>query len=377
MSEYQYYEFRTFNTPLSEKQKQELYSLSSRGYVTSHKARYIYNYSDLPADPNELIIEMFDFGFYMTNWGTRSLTFRLPVDLVDIDRMEEYCLLDEIQLFHTDSDEYLLLTLSFHDEDYSAWLEDDGCAEYCSELAELYRELLSGDYRGLYIAWLKAASSLSMDDSEEYHTEPPVPAGLGNPTSTQRTLMQFFQINPSLPAVAATQSKDENRTIDVQKLITQLSEKEKNDFLLRLSRSEANLTVLLNKRLRELATDHAPKDDDREAGPRRTIGGLLDAAEKHHEREKEDERRRKLIARQQALEAMSSKKENMWLQVETLVAAKIASSYNKATELLVDLRDLAAMEGESTVFQQRVKTLAQRITSQKAMLDRMHKAQII
>jgi hypothetical protein len=46
MSEYQYYEFRAIDSPLTANQKESLSSLSSRARVTSHSVSYVYNYSD-------------------------------------------------------------------------------------------------------------------------------------------------------------------------------------------------------------------------------------------------------------------------------------------------------------------------------------------
>jgi hypothetical protein len=42
MSEYQYYEFRAIDHPLTDEQKEEVASLSRRAYVTSHQASFVY-----------------------------------------------------------------------------------------------------------------------------------------------------------------------------------------------------------------------------------------------------------------------------------------------------------------------------------------------
>lgn len=46
MSEYQYYEFRAIDRPLTEIQKAKISALSSRSHVTSHTASFIYNYGE-------------------------------------------------------------------------------------------------------------------------------------------------------------------------------------------------------------------------------------------------------------------------------------------------------------------------------------------
>lgn len=46
MSEYQYYEFRAIDRPLTEAQKSKISALSSRAHVTSRMASFVYNYGD-------------------------------------------------------------------------------------------------------------------------------------------------------------------------------------------------------------------------------------------------------------------------------------------------------------------------------------------
>ena len=55
MSEYQYYEFRAIDRPLTGRQKASVSALSSRAYVTSHAASFVYNYGDFRGDPEKLM----------------------------------------------------------------------------------------------------------------------------------------------------------------------------------------------------------------------------------------------------------------------------------------------------------------------------------
>jgi len=50
MSEYQYYEFRSIDNPLTKNQKKEIHSLSSRAEVSSRKASFVYHYGDFCGD---------------------------------------------------------------------------------------------------------------------------------------------------------------------------------------------------------------------------------------------------------------------------------------------------------------------------------------
>ena len=69
MSEYQYYEFRAIDKTLTEKEKAAVSALSSRAYVTSHVASFVYNYGDFRGNPEKLISSYFDAMLYMTNWA--------------------------------------------------------------------------------------------------------------------------------------------------------------------------------------------------------------------------------------------------------------------------------------------------------------------
>lgn len=96
MSEYQYYEFQSIDRPLTLEEQAEVQRLSSRVKLSSTQAVFIYNYSDFRADPEQVLTRYFDMMFYITNWGTRQVLFRLPLTLVDPTWFQPYCLPDAI-----------------------------------------------------------------------------------------------------------------------------------------------------------------------------------------------------------------------------------------------------------------------------------------
>jgi hypothetical protein len=71
---------------------------------------------------------------------------------------------------------YYILGFSLDDEelDYE-WLEGEGML---GKLTPIREQIMQGDYRALYLSWLKA---VSIEDPEEDNpeTEPPIPAGMG------------------------------------------------------------------------------------------------------------------------------------------------------------------------------------------------------
>ena len=78
MSEYQYYEFRAIDRPLTEEEQRAVGKLSSRVDLSPSHAIFVYNYSDLPARAEDLLARYFDAMFYIANWGSCQLMFRFP-----------------------------------------------------------------------------------------------------------------------------------------------------------------------------------------------------------------------------------------------------------------------------------------------------------
>lgn len=66
-----------------------------------------------------------------------------------------------------------------------------------SGLIYLRNDVLGGDYRCLYLAWLKAVTLEDPDDVAD-EQEPPVPAGLQRLTPALQRLAQFFDIDAHL-----------------------------------------------------------------------------------------------------------------------------------------------------------------------------------
>lgn len=175
MSEYQYYEFRAIDRPLTETQKSKISALSSRAHVTSHVAFFVYNY---------------------------------------------------------------------------------------------------GDFRVLYLAWLKAAeNALGGEDIDGDTLEPPVPPGLNQLSDALKTFVSFLEIDDAMLVVAAQKSKERKQeSLQLEKWVETLPIKEQHNFLKRLSRGETGLSVLLNRRLHELANKTTFSDEGIDSG-QRTIAG--------------------------------------------------------------------------------------------------------
>jgi len=375
MSEYQYYEFQAIDRPLTADQQARVAALSSRAHVTAHRASFVYNYGDFRGDPEQLLRDYFDAMLYMANWGSRRLMLRIPSALIDAKQVKLYCISEEIDLRQTPNKQHVIVDLEFNDAEQAEWTEGEG---WLDALIALREELIQGDFRVLYLAWLKAAeAAVEMEDIAEETIEPPVPEGLGQLSPALKSLVQFLDIDAALLAVAAQHSeKRRQEHPQLEPWIAQLPATEQHDFLVRLSRGEPNLSLLLRRRLQELATETQPHEAEAAAG-RRTIAALRQAATVWRQRKQAAERRQAELARQRHLQALAAREPQVWQEVEALIEEKKSNAYDSAVRLLRDLRDLAASRGEVAGFEQRMVDIERTYSSRSALLRRMRESRLL
>jgi hypothetical protein len=202
MSEYQYYEFQTIDRALTEQEQAEIHKLSSRVALTPTQAVFTYQFGDFRGKPEKVLAQYFDAMLYLANWGTRQLVFRFPKSLIDLAHAQLYKVEDAIEF--QEAGDYILLDIRFDEEGGESWIEGDG---RLSSLVRLRDDVLRQDYRLLYLAWLKAISINTLDESE---LEPPVPQGLRSLSSALRDFVELLEIDKHLLAVAARASGEQS-----------------------------------------------------------------------------------------------------------------------------------------------------------------------
>ena len=79
MSEYQFYDFRAVDCPLTSSQRTELGKISTRAHISSTRFTNFYTFGDFKGNPVALVERYFDAFLYLANWGTRELMFRVPL----------------------------------------------------------------------------------------------------------------------------------------------------------------------------------------------------------------------------------------------------------------------------------------------------------
>src|SRR5690606_34644236 len=127
---------------------------------------------------------------YYASWGGHRLMLRIPIDRVNFDALREY-LPGPAATYRTVGDQ-VIIDLRPEDEpgDY-----DFAGSWSLSEVLPLRAELMQGDLRVAYLAWLLSVEMGELEDDEH---EPPVPPGLSDRTSAQTALVEFFGIDHDL-----------------------------------------------------------------------------------------------------------------------------------------------------------------------------------
>ncbi len=224
---------------------------------------FTYSYGDFPGDPLNLLAKHYDVMLYMANWGSKQLAFRFPKTAIDQQTLQPYYYgVEEIEL--TTVGQHIILNIAFNDDSSGEWIEGEG---QLASLAPLRDDLLRGDLRALYLAWLASAArwagaddeSDEWDDEEEGEgdegddlIEPPMPPGLDQLSAPLRAFVEFFEIDQDLVDAAAIASPPLNATTEpIERWVPLLSEAERNSFLVRAARGEVIGAELL-RRLREV-----------------------------------------------------------------------------------------------------------------------------
>jgi hypothetical protein len=377
MSEFQYYEFQAIDRPLTAAEQDELRDLSSRAEITSRSFTNEYSYGDFRGDAEQVLADYFDAFLYMANWGTNRLMLRLPRQAVDPAMFEPYFEGEQHKM--EVEDRFVILDFTSDDEDGGDWIEPAGKLD---ELLPLREQLLAGDLRCLYIAWLGTIPGYAADDeNEQSRLEPPVPPGLGSLDAALKAWVDFMRVNEDLLAGAAGGSAPLASTGTDQRAlalwVAGQSTTQKNQWLLELLGEDGATARLLI--LRQFRREQQPPAG--KPAKRRSVGQLLQLVAQEEEKRKQREaaaraaeQKRKAQQRARYLDGLVGREKGLWLEAETQIAMKSRSGYERAVEILKDLHDLAEKLGQMTAFQSQLFELTQRHTGKRVFLERLHKA---
>ena len=79
----------------------------------------------------------------------------------------------------------------------------------------------------------------------------------------------------------------------------------------------------------------------------------------------------------QTLEKLATKEEPARVNVENLLSQKRGSAYDEATELLVDLHDMAEYKQRQHIFSERFSYIREKYGRSAALMERFRRAQLI
>jgi hypothetical protein len=262
---------------------------------------------------------------------------------------------------------------------------DDGTG-WMGSLMSLRSELVRGDLRCLYLGWLLCVQN---EEFAEDDLEPAVPAGLGELSAPLHSLIEFLGIDEDLVEVAATVSAPLNAGPDREDLATwiqSLPEKEKNNLLVAAVSGPGERWK--NGLLRRFEQQNARRTlSTPDTICRRAAGdllGLVHARVEERTRLLEAKRaaeaaRRKAedeANRSRYLDQLGKREEGTWNRIAAHIQKRQPNEYDKAVNLLIDLRDLALRQGRVAAFQSALAELRQEHAAKESLLRRLAKAEL-
>ncbi len=387
MSEYQVYKFKTIDRPLTREERAEISSWSSRTTASSSGATFTYSYGDFPMSEKKVVRDYFDVFLYFSNWGTKRLMLKFPLSLIHYDAIAPYDISVDTYgsagLELSRGSGYLIMDFELSDEEGDEWPEED---DYdLSDFVAIREAILNGDYSALYLFWLKMAEMHTEDqgyydedeDEDDYNDDdidtlktPPVPPQLKQISAPLQEFINFFNIDVDIVAAAQSISQQLSKTSptpkDYKKLISHITDAEKNDYLLRLINGEPRLDLTLRKHL------------DGFSNTQNTTPKTVSLAEIKFKQKLEEEKRiaatkaeaeRKHLAKMKDLENAEA---SHWEAVYFNLDRKTGKSYDLAVATLKDLKELAIHKNQLVTFNikmSQIKTDYKRSTSLKRRFD--------
>jgi len=364
MSEYQCYEFVALDRPLTPSQMAELRAISTRAEITPTRFWNEYQWGDLKADPAKLVERYFDAHMYFANWGTHRLTLRIPVKRVDPKTLRAYFVGDAARA--RVAGQHVILDLHSEDEEPDYYEESQGSL---ATLAPVRTELIRGDLRVAYLAWLLGVQAGEVDDDG---LEPPVPPGLSSLTAAQAAMADFLRLDEDLLAAAAEASAEETDDSDALRAwALALPQRAKDQWLVRAI-DDPDLALGAELR-RDFRLQHErPSRTGRRVAELRALAEEMGAKREHAEvLAKEKAKKASDAARKRRLDGLATKVDKAWTDLEALVAK---SAYDEALKLASDLRDLATRDGAAARFAAAFEAMRKRQLRRRGFFDRWKRA---
>lgn len=326
MSEYQFYDFRAVDRPLTSSQRTELGKISTRADISSTRFTNFYTFGDFKGNPVALVERYFDAFLYLANWGTRELMFRVPLGRAPSARVLRSHLSTRVQTAAWFRVRGPHVVVGFRSDREGEDWESDGEGELAS-IVPVRSDLLMGGVRVLYLGWL-----LRVQEGEvaENATEPDLPAELERLSRGEAALVDFLRIDHHLIAAAVQRRRGRPTK----------------------ARTAGELLSIAKTR-REEAEQRAAQKAQRDREKRAAADAVIRARHLH---------------------ALAAREADAWREVEGLVESRKPATYDQAVVLLQDLRSICDTTGRLPVFTGFVDDLRKRHRAKVSLLRKLDRA---
>ena len=368
MSSYEHYDFQTIDRQLTKVEQEEIGSWSSRSYPTASQATFTYHYGSFKKDFYQSVKNYFDAGLYVANWGTKHLVFKFPRGVITLKDLAPYEYGDAIRLERTYN--HLLLEIEYSEEEGWGWLEAEG---WLSEIISLRNDILNGDFRVLYLAWLGAATNHENYDFDGDVIEPPIPPNLGQLNKTLQRFVEMFGISMDIVDAASVGSpalhkQGSDAKVDYFSAIEQLSDASKIDFLLRLIKDEPHLSWKLKQHLTPKKSKTANFGI-----PSRTALDLIKLSDKTKALRKAEEERQARAAKLKAIQTLEKHVPQKWEAIYEMLNRKAGRNYKYVVEVLLELKEVAEYQKQLPQFMEKVAGLRTKYRRYSSFVTRLDK----
>lgn len=390
MGTFQGYKFRAVDKSLTSQERKAVGSLSSRSEVTANSASFVYHYGDFRGNPMNVLREYFDLHIYFTNWGTKQLMIKFPIDLVDYWALKKYEIdasdYSTCSLSLNKSSKHIIIDLEWNEEEGGGWMDMD---DYdLSDFIAIREAILEGDYSALYLFWLKLSKIKfdsefdeydefdEFDDEEDFNKKtktPPIPSKLPRRLNELEPFIQFFEIEKDLvgaAVLAAQKVVTKEVKINYNILLQEMSETDKDTFLMQVLDGESRMDIKLKKYLDNLAntTKNVEQHIDLQ-----DVWDLQSTAKTNRINAEKQEAERLHLLKVKKTEREATQ---IWESVFYNLDRKTGKSYDLAVEMLVDLKDLAVYQNDLTSFFNAMIKIKEKYGRSKVLLQRFINAKL-
>lgn len=358
MSEHQCYQWRVFGRSLSPKQRGEVSELSSHISVRSDSAEVTYHWGDFKHDPVAVLERYFDLFLYEANWGTQRVVFRFDADSVEVEDLSMFAIGEAITVVGKGSSVLVETWLeeNWLDSWHGYYAKHEETDWRLDAFEEIHRQLMEGDYRGIFLLWMKACE---LSPEENADRVAPLPRGMGQLGDEHRVLADFAGVNGGLMKVAAKcsdpLSAPSRPRADLALHLGKLPAATRDDYLQRLLDGDASaVQSALKRELRTLGRQPRRRHPEKTVRYRDLADEARRAAEQEARRIKEEKEKR----RRDYLAELGRREDGIWDRVNELVAEKKTKAYDEAALLLRGLEDLWSTREDREHFLNAVKLIA-------------------